>query len=84
MAMKLSTTLRHLDKIPNPLNKHLLREFHEYLKLVDTSETYQNQMLKELISYAKFLGKNVTFNDIQSREEILKFLDTKIVVKNIF
>lgn len=73
MAMKLSTTLSHLDKIPNPINKRLVREFHEYLKLVDTSENYQNQMLKELISYTIFLGENITFGDIRCREEILIF-----------
>ena len=48
MPMKLKTTLGHLDRLPNQTNKLLLVEFHEYLKEADTSETYQNQMLKEL------------------------------------
>jgi len=51
-------------------------EFHEYLREVDTSENYQNQMLKELVSYAEFLG-DMTFYDINRKEQIAAFLDTK-------
>jgi hypothetical protein len=43
MAMKLSTTLSHVDKIPNHTNVSLVKDFYEYLKEIGTSENYQNQ-----------------------------------------
>jgi hypothetical protein len=58
------------------VNKTLLVEFHEYLKEVDTSESYQNQMLKQLVSYAKFLSET-SFYDVNRKEQITVFLDTK-------
>jgi hypothetical protein len=52
--MKLSTTLIHLDTIPNPVNASLVKEFYEYLKQLGTSENYQNQNLKQLINFAQY------------------------------
>jgi hypothetical protein len=43
MAMKLSTTLRHIDTIPDNVNAEVVKEFHDYLKEIGTSENYQNQ-----------------------------------------
>lgn len=77
MPMKLATTLGHLQSILNITNKKLLVEFHEYLKEVDTSESYQNQMLKQLISYAEFVGEKISFYDVNTKEQITAFLDTK-------
>jgi hypothetical protein len=57
-------------------NKKLLLEFHEYLKEVDTSENYQNQMLKQPIPYALFLG-DTSFYHVSKKEQITEFLDTK-------
>jgi integrase/recombinase XerD len=76
MPMKLPTTLSHLQSIHNIINKKLLVEFHAYLKEVDTSENYQNQILKELIPYAEFLGET-SFYDVNKKEQITVFLDTK-------
>ena len=76
--MKLSTTLSHINMIPNAINASLIRDFYEYLKEIGTSENYHNQNLKQMIGYAKFLGIEKTFYDIKSKEEILSFLDTKI------
>jgi integrase/recombinase XerD len=76
MPMKLATTLSHLHSILNMANKTILIEFHEYLKEVDTSENYQNQMLKQLIPYARFLGET-SFCDVSKKEQITVFLDTK-------
>ena len=78
MAMKLSTTLRHIDAIPQSVNAQAIKEFHEYLKEIGTSENYQNQNLKQIIGFAKFLGSQKTFYDIKLKEEIVDFLNTKI------
>jgi len=74
--MKLPTTLRHLQYLASIVNRTVLLEFHEYLKEVDTIENYQNQMLKELISYAEFLN-STSFYDVHRKEQITLFLDTK-------
>ena len=76
MPMKLPTTLRHLQYLASIVNRTVLLEFHEYLKEVDTIENYQNQMLKELISYAEFLN-STSFYDVHRKEQITLFLDTK-------
>jgi integrase/recombinase XerD len=54
-----------------------------YEKSIGTSEKYQNQNLKAIINYANFLGAEITFYDIQRREQITAFLDTKIKSNNI-
>src|SRR3954451_2416070 len=78
MAMKLSTTLSHITTVPSSSNSKIISEFYQYLKGIGTSENYQNQNLKAIIGYAKFLGPDIAFYDIQKREQIVTFLDTKI------
>lgn len=75
--MKLSTVLRHLDSIPNNVNAQAVKEFYGYLKEIGTSENYQNQNLKQLIGFARYLGKQKIFYDIRFKEEIVSFLNTK-------
>jgi integrase/recombinase XerD len=77
MTMKLSTTLRHVNTIPQSVNTEILKEFHEYLKEIGTSENDQNQNLKQITVFARFLGEK-TFYDIKMREEIVAFLNTKV------
>ena len=43
-----------------------------------TSERHQNNNLKATIAFAGFLGSETTFYQISSKEQITKFLDTKI------
>ena len=43
-----------------------------------TSERHQNSNLKAIIAFAGFLGSETTFYQISSKEQIMKFLDTKI------
>jgi hypothetical protein len=76
--MKLSTTLIHLNTIPNPANASLVNEFYEYLKEIGTSENYQNQNLKQIINFARYLGVEKTLYDVKTKDEIVTFLNTKI------
>jgi|SoiMetStandDraft_2_1073263.scaffolds.fasta_scaffold376976_2 hypothetical protein len=78
MTMKLSTTLIHLNTIPNPANASLVNEFYEYLKEIGTSENYQNQNLKQIINFARYLGVEKTLYDVKTKDEIVTFLNTKI------
>ena len=61
MAMKLSTTLSHITTVPNSINSKIISEFYQYLEDIGTSENYQNQNLKTIIVYAKFLGPEIIF-----------------------
>ena len=66
MPAKLTTTIRNIDiKVTNHTNRQIIREFHEYLQNIDTSENYQNGLLKVLIRYAEHLGNHTTFYQIQ-------------------
>lgn len=42
------------------------------------SERHQNNALKAVIGYAKFLGENTTFYNINTKEQIIAYLDTKM------
>jgi integrase/recombinase XerD len=77
MPVKLTTTIKKIASIPNPINSTLMSEFCQYMKSNSASESHQNNNLKALISFAHFLG-SVTFFDIKQSEMITSFLDTKI------
>jgi hypothetical protein len=38
MAMKLSTTLQHINTIPDKVNAQAVKEFYNYLKEIGTSK----------------------------------------------
>lgn len=78
MAMKLSTTLQDVNTVPHSVNAEAVKEFYGYMKEIGTSENYQNQNLKQITGFARFLGSEKTFYDIKMREEIVSFLNTKI------
>jgi hypothetical protein len=77
MTMKLSTTLQHINTLPHCVNAKIIIESYEYLKEIGTSENYQNQNVKQITGFERFLGER-TFYDIKMREEIVSFLNTKI------
>jgi hypothetical protein len=51
------------------------------MKSNGASERHQNNNLKAVIAFANFLGTDTTFLEIQLKEQITSFLDTKI--KNV-
>jgi integrase len=48
------------------------------MKRIGTSERYQNNNLKALITYSRFLGPSISLYEIKSKIQIISFLDTKI------
>jgi hypothetical protein len=56
MPVKLSTTISTISLLPNPATSTLLDEFYQYMKSIETSESYQNGNLKIIIYFARFLG----------------------------
>ena len=81
MPTKLTTTISKIASLPNSTNSALINEFHQYMKSNGASERHQNNNLKAVIAFANFLGTDTTFLDVQLKEQIMSFLDTKI--KNV-
>jgi hypothetical protein len=61
MPVKLSTTVSNIHTIPNKENQGLVMEFYEFMKSSGTSEKYQNNNLKTIISFGKFLNVSLSF-----------------------
>jgi hypothetical protein len=79
MPTTLSTTVRHIyDRVPNSVNSKLIEEFHSYMKNNTASERHQNNNLKAIIAFAKFVGSETTFYQISTKDQVTEFLDTKI------
>jgi len=81
MPTKLSTTIKKIELVPNPENARLISEFHTFMKSNGSSERHQNNNLKAIISYANYVGPDVTLSSINTSQEVLSFLDTKIKTK---
>ena len=77
MPVKLTTTITHISSVPNSTNQALLHEFHQYMKFIGTSDSYQNGNLKIMIYFAKFLGSHISLHEIRKREQIIAFLNTR-------
>ena len=77
MPFKLSTTVSKISLIPNQMNANLVSKFHHYMQFRNCSERHQNNNLQVLIAFAHFLGPNISFYNIEQKEQILAFLDTK-------
>jgi len=78
MTVRLSTTLSNIEKIvSNKQNAELIMQFFEFMKKIETSEGYQNNNLKAVIDYSKFLGPSVRFDQTRSKNQITLFLDSK-------
>jgi integrase/recombinase XerD len=48
------------------------------MKRAGTSEKYQNNNLKAIIAYSKFLDPSISFYEIENKNQVISFLDTKI------
>ena len=78
MPVKLSTTVRKIDLVPDPTNAGLLKEFFYYMQANGSSESHQNNNLKVLTAFAEFLGRDVTLIDIKESHPIIRFLNSKL------
>jgi hypothetical protein len=59
----------------NSINSTLLSEFCQYIESNGASESHQNNNLKAFISFAHFLGSNVSFYDIKQNDMIAFDID---------
>ena len=77
MPQKLTTTISKISQVPNSINSSILQEFYRYMQLTGCSEKNQNNNLKAIFAFANFIGPDVSFYDIHSSEQIIRYLDTK-------
>lgn len=77
MPYTLRTTLSKILVVPNRINLNLINEFHDHMKSKGCSERHRNNTLQVTIGFANFLGLDRTFYDVERKEQILEFLDTK-------
>ena len=78
MPIRLSTTVSKFSSVPNGKNASLLMELYEFMRNNGLSERHINNTLKTNLAFAKFLGANISFYDLDKRDRIISFLDTKI------
>jgi integrase/recombinase XerD len=78
LPIKLSTTVQKFSSLSNSENTCLLTELYEFMKNNGLSERHMNNTLKTNLAFAQFLGPNVSFHDIDKRDQIISFLDSKI------
>ena len=78
MPFKLSTTIGKIQNIPNSKNIEVIHEFLEYMRNNGSSEHHQNNNLKVVIAYGNFIGKDNSFFEINKKEQVLEFLNTKV------
>jgi integrase/recombinase XerD len=78
LPLKLTTTIRKILSVSNHTNRIIINDFCEYMKFNGCSEHHQNNNLKVVIAFAKFLGPDSSFYNIKKKEQIIAFLDTKI------
>jgi integrase/recombinase XerD len=78
MPLKLTTTINKILSVSNHTNRVIINDFCEYMKFNGCSDHHQNNNLKVVIAFAKFLGPDSSFYDIKKKEQIIVFLDSKI------
>jgi hypothetical protein len=64
MPLKLSTTIEKIQNISNSKNIEIANEFLEYMNINGSSEHHQNNNLKFVVAFGNFIGKDISFYDI--------------------
>ena len=78
MPVKLSTTINKIESLSNSVNSKLISELYDYMKKNGLSDSHINNTLKTNMLFSEFLGTDLSFNDIKSKEKIINFLDSKM------
>jgi hypothetical protein len=67
--MKFSTTLLTISSLPNRTSAALLTELYGFVK---------NNTLKTNLAFAEFIGPPLSFSEVNKRNQIISFHDSKI------
>jgi integrase/recombinase XerD len=77
MPTKLSTLVSKIQNIPNQYNSQIVYEFYQFMKENGASEKHITNELHTMLYFATFLSQDSCLLDINRREQILSFLNTK-------
>ena len=77
MPFTLESLTRKIERVPNTVNRNLVNEFYRNMMERDLSKNHKINNLKVVMSYVDYLGPEVSFHNINQKEQILSFLDTK-------
>lgn len=78
MPATLPMTINNISNITNGANAELVKEFYQYMVSNGSSERHQNNSIKAVTAYARFLDPGINFWQINRKEQLLAFLNTKI------
>jgi integrase/recombinase XerD len=78
MPVKVSTTISKIELLSNSVNSSLISDLYDYMKKNGLSESHINNTLKTNMLFSEFLGENVSFYDVQRKDQIINFLDSKM------
>ena len=78
MPVKQSTTINKIQSLSNNVNSSLISELCEYMKKNGLSESHINNTLTTNMLFSQFLGRDVSFYDVKTKEQIINFLDSKM------
>ncbi|MGA8081865.1 MAG: hypothetical protein WB988_08370 [Candidatus Nitrosopolaris sp.] len=79
MPASLPTTLQKMESV-SETNRVILKDFYQYILSKDhKSEHHITSLLTLLISLDKFYGSDIPFTSINTKEQILTFLDHQYV-----
>jgi hypothetical protein len=73
MPVKLSTTISKIELLSNSVNSSLISDLYDYMKKNGLSESHINNTLKTNMLFSEFLGENVSFYDVQRKDQIINF-----------
>src|SRR5215211_5648887 len=76
MPSKLSTLVK-IAAIPNTTNASIIDEFYQFMNENGASEKHMANELQTVLYYATFIGPHTCLLDINKREQIITFLNTK-------
>jgi integrase/recombinase XerD len=77
MPFTLQTLTKKIEHIPNTVNRNLVNELYSYMTERDLSKNHKINNLKVIMSYADYLGAEISFHNINNKDQILSFLDSK-------
>jgi hypothetical protein len=77
MPFQYSTIIKKINEIPNEDNVKIVNKFLEYMINNGSSENHQINNLKCIINFAKYLSKDITFDNIIDKDQVISFLNTK-------
>ena len=77
MPTKLSTLVSKVQNIPNQYNSQIIYEFYQFMKENGASEKHITNELHTMLYFSTFLGPDGCLLDINRREQVIAFLNTK-------